>query len=122
MSYYSKLKLEVKAQEPQVANFMSGRNDANIIITPLYHSNTEYVVIGNKSDTPNSYGMSESYIGISDSNENITTVATFNQSNINFNKDTLIRGNLIVDGFITTLNLDVALSQDDLFSSAGINT
>jgi len=121
MSYYSKLKLEVKAQEPQVANFMSGRNDANIIITPLYHSNTEYVVIGNKSDTPNSYGMSESYIGISDSNENITTVATFNQSNINFNKDTLIRGNLIVDGFITTLNLDVALSQDDLFSSAGIN-
>ena len=121
MSYSSKFKLEVKALEPKIANFMSDTNDANIIIAPQYHSNTEYVVFGNKSKTPDSHGANETYVGISDINNNISTIATFNQSNINFNNDTVVRGNFIVDGYIATLNLDVALSQDDLFSSAGID-
>lgn len=120
MSSSSKFKLEVKATEPRVANFMSGTSENQIAIQPEYHSNIEYGLFGTKTVTPTSYGMNETYVAIAGSNDSIKTVATFNQSNINFNQDMLVRGNLVVDGFITTLNLDLALSPDDLFSSAGI--
>ena len=109
MSSSAKFKLEVKATESSVANFSSGTKDTNIIITPDYYSNIHYAVIGTKAAE-----SSHVYISVG-SNGYDTTVATFSESNINFHKDTIVRGNLVIDGFLTALELDVVLSQKEMF-------
>ena len=109
MSSSAKFKLEVKATESSVANFSSGTKDTNIILIPDYYSNIHYAVIGTKPAEP-----SQVYISVG-SNGYDTTVATFSESNINFHKDTIVRGNLVIDGFLTALELDVVLSQKEIF-------
>jgi alpha-tubulin suppressor-like RCC1 family protein len=116
MSSSAKFKLEVKALEPSVANFSSGTKDANIIITPDYYSNVEYAIFGSRSGNENH--AAEAYIAVG-SNGYDTIVATFSECNISFYNDTIVRGNLVVDGYITALELDVVLSQQEIF--AGTN-
>jgi alpha-tubulin suppressor-like RCC1 family protein len=116
MSSSAKFKLEVKATEASVAKFSSGTTDTNIIITPDYYSNIHYAVIGTKSSQ--NTVPSQVYISAG-SNGYDTSVASFTECNINFYKDTIVRGNLVVDGLITALELDVVLSSQDVF--AGTN-
>ena len=113
MSSSIKLKLEVKSTDEQVAKFISATNDVHITFAPDYYSNIEYTSIGAQM-----YSNIEATIGVLNSNQENQTIMTIGNSNIQMLKDTLVRGNLVVDGHIISLGIDVAVSQQDLFISA----
>jgi alpha-tubulin suppressor-like RCC1 family protein len=113
MSSSIKLKLEVKSTDEQVAKFISATNDVHITFAPDYYSNIEYTSIGAQM-----YSNIEATIGVLNSNQENQTIMTIGNSNIQLLKDTLVRGNLVVDGHIISLGIDVAVSQQDLFISA----
>jgi hypothetical protein len=116
MSFLSnKFKLEVKTLESQVAKFITNNEEVSISIVPNYHnnSNTEYAMIGARNGN-------EAFFAIG-SNGYTNTVVSFDNCNINFYKDTVIRGNFVVDGFVMTTSLDVVVSKDDLPSLSNMN-
>lgn len=111
MSFLSnKFRLETKSLEQQVAKFMTNNNDINLIIAPD-NSNLEYSMIG-----ANNYSNIQAYVRLT-SNGILNTIAEFNDCNINFYRDTIVRGNLIVDGYILALGLNVVLDKDDLHTN-----
>lgn len=110
MSFLSnKYKLDVKAYEAQVAKFVSHTNTANIKLAGN-NSNLGYTVLGHR-DTSNLY------IAVGDND-----IVAFNSCNINFYKDTVIRGNLVIDGYVATLGIDIVFMQDDLFGYIDITS
>ena len=111
MSFLSnKFKLEVKAFEPHVASFISHTNVANIKLVPN-NSNANYTIFGADASTSNM----NAYMAIT-SNNTVDQVISLNDSNINFYKDILVRGNLVIDGYLMTIGIDVVLNQEDLFA------
>jgi alpha-tubulin suppressor-like RCC1 family protein len=108
-SLSNKFKLEAKSLEPQVVKFISNTKSTNLHIIP--EDSNIYSIIGTSS-----YSNNEAYIGLS-SNGVINKIAAFNDCNINFFRDTIVHGNLIIDGYVMTLGLDVSVSRDELFSS-----
>jgi hypothetical protein len=111
MSFLSnKFRLETKSLERQVAKFITNNNDINLIIAPD-NSNLGYSMIG-----AHNYSNIQAYVRLT-SNGILNTIAEFNDCNIHFYRDTIVRGNLIVDGYILALGLNVVLDQDDLHTS-----
>lgn len=105
MSFLSnKFKLETKSLEPQVAKFITNADNVSICVIPDNSNTGHYATIG-----ANNFSNIEAFFGI-----NNNTIAGFNTCNINFYKDTIVRGNLIVDGMVMTLGLDIAIDRNDL--------
>ncbi len=105
MSFLSnKFKLDVKSSESQVAKFISYTDKANLKLSSA-SANSEYCLI-----SVNAASNYETSIGFA-----TDTVMTLNDRNINIYKDTIIGGNLVIDGYVITTAVDVLFTKDDLF-------
>ena len=113
MSFLSnKFKLEVRSSEPHVAKFISYTDNANIKIAPA-SENSEYCVIGlHASNYETSIGFATTASNL------IDNVITLNENTINIYKDTIIGGNLVIDGYVITTAVDVMLCKEDLFAAS----
>ena len=98
----NKYKLDVKVYSAQVAKFISCTDAANIKLIGN-NSVSEHSIFGHRD-------ISNFYLAVSSN-----TIATFNNLNISFYKDTVIRGNLVIDGNVVALGIDIAASSEDLF-------
>lgn len=110
MSFLSnKFKLEVKASEPHVAKFISHTDKVNIKMSAA-SANSEYCILGINSSNEISLGF-----GTPASNF-VDTAIVLNEKNINIYKDTIVGGNLVIDGYVITTGVDVMISKEDLFT------
>jgi hypothetical protein len=116
MSFLSnKFKIEVRSSDSHVAKFISYTDTANIKIAPA-SENSEYCVIGVHASNY------ETSIGFANTASNlIDTVITLNEEKINIYKDTIIGGNLVIDGYVITTAVDVMLCKEDLFAASSHN-
>jgi hypothetical protein len=105
----NKLKLDIKAQEAEVAKFISTTENAEIVLQPDYKNHpSEYAVIGTCIEDPSSnvFGIT-TYIGTQDKNR----LAAFNVTNSDLTTTTIIRGNLLITG--SALSLGTLILNDE---------
>ena len=102
----NKLKLEVKSNNSsQLARFASTQKDANIHIIPKDSCNF-YGIIG-----ASSHSNIQTYISLN-SDKFTNKIVSFDDQTINFGTDTLMKGNLVVLGNITSLGYDVLTDEN----------
>jgi len=105
----NKLKLDIKAQDAEVAKFISTTENAEIVLQPDYKNHpSEYAVIGTCIEDPSSnvFGIT-TYIGTQDKNR----IAAFNVTNSDLTTTTIIRGNLLITG--SALSLGTLILNDE---------
>jgi hypothetical protein len=116
MSFLSnKFKLEVKASEPHVARFISHTDKVNLKIVPG-SENAEHCIFG--IHRTSNYEASITFA----SSNTLDTVITMNDNNIRLYKDTIIGGNLAIDGYVITTGIDVMLTKEDLYATTAQNS
>lgn len=105
----NRLKLEVKStNNSKLASFTSTTKNTNLYIIPEDSCNY-FTVLGSSSETSNI----ETFISLRNDNIN-HKIVSFQENNINFGTDILLKGNLVVLGSIISLGYDV-LTEDNKF-------
>ncbi len=108
MASSTKLKLEVKTTDSEVARFISSEKNAEIVLAPKNNNSTDFLVIGTSTDNVSSNTM---HIGAYLGTEHTDRLATFTYTNTDLATTAIIKGDVFVEG--SALSLGTLIMNDE---------